>query len=260
MAFVVEKKWNDAMKIRVSRRSYDSRTVEARKMEALSTLARSINELGRGVRIEVIEGDTSGIFRGIVGGYGKITSTGQYAAFIGDSADPDAERLLGYYGEAFILEATSLGVGTCWVSGTFNPESVKAHISLRPGEEVFSVTPLGYPTEDSSPVERLAKFVVRSEKRKPSASILDGDLSAIPNWAQAALNSARSAPSATNRQPWLFKWTKDSMTIRVRGTGKRLIQDCGIAMLHFALGALESGIAGKWEAGTDSVVAIFKPD
>jgi hypothetical protein len=72
-----------------------------------------------------------------------------------------------------------------------------------------------------------------------------------PEWAKAAVEAARLAPSAINRQPWTFHIENKSITVAVKDRGpefnvaRRL--DCGIAMLHIELGALSKGAHGKWE-------------
>jgi hypothetical protein len=82
-----------------------------------------------------------------------------------------------------------------------------------------------------------------------------------PKWARTAVEAARLAPSATNRQPWNFNIEHDSITLSVNNTGmefnvsKRL--DCGIAMLHIELGALNCGIQGGWEFLKKPQVACF---
>jgi len=65
-----------------------------------------------------------------------------------------------------------------------------------------------------------------------------------------ALEAARLAPSAVNRQPWRFFLGENAIAVsldKVRDTDKisrRL--DCGIAMLHLELGARHSGVAANW--------------
>ena len=82
-----------------------------------------------------------------------------------------------------------------------------------------------------------------------------------PDWAQAALESARLAPSAVNQQPWSFDLHKDSITVSIRSASmdlnvsRRL--DCGIAMLHIELGAQSRGIYGTWEFLNQPDVARF---
>jgi nitroreductase len=46
-----------------------------------------------------------------------------------------------------ILAAESLGVATCWIAA-FDPDELKKTGILSGNEEVFAITPLGYPTKD----------------------------------------------------------------------------------------------------------------
>ena len=68
-----------------------------------------------GVRIEIADMPPELLFRRlpVVGG---ITGTEKFAAVIADTSVPRAGLLAGISGEAFILEATGLDVGTCWVA------------------------------------------------------------------------------------------------------------------------------------------------
>jgi len=85
-----------------------------------------------------------------------------------------------------------------------------------------------------------------------------------PEWVWSALNDARMAPSAVNRQPWGFRVGAEGITVFVRGRGsefgisRRL--DCGIAMLHLEAGAAARGIFGKWEWLKTPDVARFTAD
>lgn len=46
-----------------------------------------------------------------------------------------------------ILAAAEEGIGTCWIAA-FDPEKLKNTGLLDPDEEVFAITPLGYPGKD----------------------------------------------------------------------------------------------------------------
>jgi hypothetical protein len=76
-----------------------------------------------------------------------------------------------------------------------------------------------------------------------------------------ALEAARLAPSATNRQPWRFDVDASCITISTDkmnvnfGVSKRL--DCGIAMLHIEVATLHAGIQGTWEFLKKPQVARF---
>jgi nitroreductase len=77
------------------------------------------------------------------------------------------------------------------------------------------------------------------------------------------LEAARRAPSARNRQPWRFRIEGEAVTVFTgseKQNGKlspRL--DCGIAMLHFELGARAAGLAGRWELLDAPDVARYVP-
>jgi len=84
-------------------------------------------------------------------------------------------------------------------------------------------------------------------------------------WARAAVECARLAPSATNRQPWRFRFEGEGLVVeKSRGpelpmVTKRL--DCGIAMLHAELGAWNAGVSGVWlESADGREVARFEPE
>lgn len=45
-----------------------------------------------------------------------------------------------------ILAAEYEGVGTCWIAA-FDPDALRTALELPPNQEVFAITPLGYPRE-----------------------------------------------------------------------------------------------------------------
>ena len=103
----------------------------------------------------------------------------------------------------------------------------------------------------------------RSHKRLALSKLVGG----LPgekwlDWVNICLEAARLAPSAVNRQPWSFDVQDDSITVFVRTRGlefnvsKRL--DCGIAMLHLEIAAVDSGCKGEWEFLPPPQVAKFK--
>ena len=61
-----------------------------------------------------------------------------------------------------ILQATDLGLGTCWI-GAFDPAAARRLLDLPAGWEPIAFTPLGYPAETGRPKTRkpLEDLVVR---------------------------------------------------------------------------------------------------
>lgn len=56
-----------------------------------------------------------------------------------------------------MLEAASLGVGSCWV-GYFPPDRVKAALNLPENLTVSALLPLGYPAAESTPAPMHSRF------------------------------------------------------------------------------------------------------
>jgi hypothetical protein len=202
------------------------------------------------------------IFRGILGGYGKIRGTTTFIAFVGNMDSPSVQEKVGYTGEGIILEATALGLNTCWVAGFFKPESVSSVIGINTNERILAVTPVGYSVMFESFEEKILTGFIRSHRRlSVSRLIRSTGRDDFPEWISTSIQAARLAPSAINRQPWGFDIEDNSVTLYVRTIGpefnvsKRL--DCGIAMLHFEAAALNFGIKGEWQFLDPPQVARF---
>ena len=208
---------------------------------------------------------TKDIFKGVVGGYGKISGAPAFIAFIGDMRAPSVQEKVGYTGEGVILEATTLGLNTCWVGGFFKPETVASLVEIKDNERVLAVTPVGYASRSESFAERLMTGFGLSHRRLPLSKLVSGwRVDNLPEWAKVSLEAARLAPSAVNRQPWGFDVDNEGITVSVRTTGpeftvsKRL--DCGIAMLHIEVAASNFGVQGAWELLKAPQVSRFVAD
>ena len=203
------------------------------------------------------------VFKGIVGSYGKIKDAPAFIAFIGNMDSPYVQEEVGYTGEGVILEATALGLNTCWVGGFFRPQSVASHIEISKIERVLAVSPVGYAVGIESTEEKIMTGFGRTHKRLPIPRLVSGsDVEKSPKWIRASVEAARLAPSAVNRQPWSFNLEDDGIIVSVRTSGsefsvsKRL--DCGIAMLHIEVAARVFGCNGEWEFLQSPQVAKFK--
>ena len=90
------------------------------------------------VRSVLVREPAIDVFKGAVGQYFfKVTKAPYYVAFIGDMNTPNVHARTGYIGEGVILEATSLGLNTCWVGGFFKQESVEKQIDLKDNEQIL---------------------------------------------------------------------------------------------------------------------------
>lgn len=48
-----------------------------------------------------------------------------------------------------VLAATDAGIGTCWIAA-FAPDILREALQLKPNEEIFAFTPLGYAASDAT--------------------------------------------------------------------------------------------------------------
>jgi len=168
--------------------------------------------------------------------------------------------------ERAILLATDLGLGTCWLGGTFSKSSFARKIGLTGGELMPAVTAVGYPVDAGFSKDRIRRMAGSNSRRPPEELFYIGDFSTplapVDAGAYAGpLEMVRWAPSASNRQPWRIVRTPTGwhfFLARTKGYGKgtllftvlRLADlqsvDMGIAMCHFELAAREAGLAGDW--------------
>jgi nitroreductase len=255
-------RWAAAARVRRSRRAYEPQPIAGVEAEHLETFCRDYAPFD-GARTVVLAQAPPKIFTGLVlGFYGKVTSPSALI-FVGDHRLPDAAARAGYTAEAAVLEATALGLGTCWIGGGVRRAHVTSLLSLGAHEHVYSISALGHALEQATLGERATAGMVRARTRKPLDAIAPG-CTAWPAWARAGVELARIAPSATNRQPWRFAHTDDdNVRLFFEGSDTPVISkrlDCGIAMLHFELGAREAGAAGSWELLSGRDVARWVPD
>lgn len=260
------KAWYEAIYTRRSRRKYIPDPIST---EALNQLTHTIQNLNsepflEGARAVMVNQNPDDVFKGALGSYGKIKDAPAYIAFVGDTQNPFVQEKVGYLGESVILEATALGLGTCWVAGFFNPSVVAQQIKVLPHERVLAVTPLGRVSDQFNFEEKIMSGFTKpnTHKRKTLPSMCEGESrDHWSEWVRCSLEAARLAPSAVNRQPWRFFVEPKSITVSVDSLkdtyhcSKRL--DCGIATLHVDIGARYAGKQGRWEFLSGTQVARF---
>ena len=192
-----------------------------------------------GVRIALGEAPASDIYRRLPL-VETIHGSSRYAAVIADEEIPHAAIHAGISGEAFLLEAVSLGLGTCWVAA-FKRGGV--NVSLEEGEKVKALIALGVPGEEGGP-----------RKRKKLTEICSPDPSDWPLWAYNAAEYVRTAPSAVNLQPWRLSFAGRTLMLSSARPNANL--DMGIAVLHMMLGAREKPHILRWGEGKEIISLI----
>jgi nitroreductase len=263
---------------RFSCRSYAPEPIEPQQRDRLQDfLSTSIaGPLGARMRFELAaatEQDWTALKR--LGTYGFIRGASGYIIGAVGQADKNMEDY-GYVLEQAVLMATDMGLGTCWLGGTFSKSGFARKISLRGDELIPAVSAVGHIANKRRWLDSFIRGRAGSDNRLPQTEMFfDGTflapLSSDAAGAYAtALEMVRLAPSASNKQPWRIvkdgrKW--HFFVQRTKGYGNRNAAlfrladlqrvDVGIAMCHFDLTAQEMGLTGRWVVSEPS---IEKPD
>lgn len=256
----------ESIKIRTSSRNYEERTIEPEKRRQIENYLSSNEKgpFGSTLRFQLFDFAEEGQEQTEkLGTYGVIK--GARLFIVGSVIEADkAMEDYGYCMEKNILMATSLGLGTCWLGGTFKRSSFAKKIGLSANEVIPAVSPLGYATEKKRLTDSLFKFFARSKTRKPWEKLFYSNdfntpliKSDVERYA-TCLEAVRLAPSASNQQPWRILRKEGNNTFhfylkRAKMYAKAIKRidlqkvDMGIAMCHFELAARELGPKGNWQ-------------
>ncbi len=277
----------DTVDRRFSTRIYYRRPIAAGVQQRLSGFmaARTTGPLGSQARFELLAAtvDDRRVLRRLGTRHTIKNATGFVVGAV-QAAPHDLEDY-GYLLEEIVLCATGLGLGTCWLGGTFRRSAfVRRFGGLQPGETMPAVVATGYGSEDGTARVRLRK---ENDRRLPAGELFFDGRFGEPLTASragryaAALEAVRMGPSNRNAQPWRIvrgggdAARKDAIDApleravdapldwhfylqRTDGSGQGDIVTrtlriadlervaLGIAMCHFELVAREAGLDGRW--------------
>jgi len=236
----------EAINVRTSRRKYLDGALEAAHVDKLRKLIDGYNKVG-GFRIELVLNNGEA-FKGFTRSYGMLSGVNHYFGFIGTDDDPHADEKIGYYGELLVLHSTTLGLGTCWVGGTFSKSNTP--FKLAEGERLACLITVGNVEKNLSSKERFI-YKLTHRKTKSESDMFTSD-APVPEWFSEGMAAVQRAPSAMNKQPVMFSYEDGRVRASVSDTTKYLVGfDLGIAKLHFELGS--GGGAWEWGSGAEFV-------
>lgn len=252
--FSIEK----TVKDRISVRTYEDRPISKEEKEKILSYMRHLeNPFGVEISFQIIETDkalkseklgTYGMIKGAKDFIGATVKDGEFAL-----------EALGYSFEELILYITSLGIGTCWLGGSFNRGGFSKAMGVKETDIFPAITPIGYPVEKLTMKDSLMRWVAKSDKRKEWEELFYFEnFTTTLNKSVAGeyaypLEMLRLAPSAVNKQPWrvLFKdqvyhfyeaksIKEDKIEIDIQRV------DLGIGFCHFHMAAVEKELKGKF--------------
>lgn len=249
-------RWLAASAVRRSRRSYDGTRVPDSALDSLATLAGEFRPFPS-ARAVLVREALQALFAGIIGAYGGISDAPSAIVLLGADGT-DAEEV-GYTGQGLVLEATALGLDTCWVRGLFNSGHAARVANATSGERVFAVCAVGHARANVTLKERVLSGGAHAGNRRPDEEIAPG-YATWPDWARAAVEAVRCAPSAMNKQPWRLRMEAGRLIVGFEPPERPRISkrlDCGIAMLHAEVAARAGGVTGSWQSLASPDVAAF---
>ncbi len=250
---------DETVRERTSCRTYKDRLLSQNDKKELLDFGKKISKgvWNEQIHYQLAEFSVEELKERKMSAYGLFKNLRSFVAGMIDKTDFH-HMSYGYTMEHIVLKATELGLGTCW-AGYFDPQVI-ADIKINENQSIPAIILIGYPAEERSAKERIARFAIRASKRHDWSKLFFlGDFSKGLNAEAAgpyaeALELLRLAPSAGNTQPWRIIKDKDQNTYhffkKVVNPGyerKKLHDmDIGIAMCHFELGAAHRGLTGKW--------------
>lgn len=254
------KKWYEAVQTRYSQQKYMTKKIKAFTLKSLEKRIDELNKIYPEVRLEIIQESVKDVLPALKGNYGDFTDSPAFIAFIINDKGEHNWTKLGYVGEAAILEATSYGLGSCWIGGRYLPEKSKININLKRGEHLVAVSPIGYSSENYNLTRHfISKLFPHRDRLNVNELCPDGYDSDWPGWVKNAIKIGSYAPSRLNRQPWRFYYREGKLIVGCQGAPgayKRL--ECGIALLHVEIGALDGGVNGLVEFGGLGLASFIK--
>lgn len=224
-----------AIEKRVSRRKFEEEMITNWEKEKIISLINQLNEAS-GLTMKFME-DGSGAFQKLRKSYGLFTNVRSLILMKGKKDDKNLKEKVGYYGEDLVLAVTDLGLGTCWVGGTFD----KDELTVNDSEELACVVVVGKVAAPS-----IKEKIMRSATHRKVKSMEERIISnqPLPQWVQNGMKAVLLAPSAKNTQKAIFKYENNIVSAQIADDYAMDLIDLGIAKKHFEL---EAG--GKFELG-----------
>ncbi len=250
---------------RTSRRAYEQRELEAKRLKKIKQIAEKkfVGPFGGKSRYQLISSESKDqTEKRKLGTYGFIRGA-RY--FILGILNQEKKNIVdfGYSFEKIILKMTELGYGTVWLGSTYRYNQFEVCANLKENEYIAAISPVGFALENPKIYEKLIWRGIGARKRKPWAGLFFLNDFTTPLTERdagkyaTALEMVRIAPSARNEQPWRVVKEEETNTFHfylqlIQGRDADKLpamkqMDMGIALCHFELAAKEEKLNGKLE-------------
>lgn len=228
-----------AIEIRTARRSYKGVPLDENTMANIRDMVDYVNKKAD-LNFCFIE-EASSAFSIFSGRFSAVAVCGKDTV----SAREDC----GYYGETIVLQCAYHGLGTCWVSSTYNENTILEMLNLPEKVRLYCVIVIGFANSKKSLLENVM-YKATHKNSKPYQKMFEVCDEKLPRHFEYAMQLVEAAPSAVNRRPVVFRYENGVVSASVDEPYSDKSIDFGIAKLHFQLGASAKGIKGEWVNGS----------
>lgn len=217
----------EAIKNRHVVRHYNGKPLSTDVVDKLNETIKGINK-ETGLHLQLITNESKAL-NGPMAALCNFTGCNDYILLVGKEDDGKA---IGYYGEQLVLLAQQLGLNSCWIARTYDPETDRYEI--RPDEKIFGVISIGVGTTQG-----------HQHTNKPFADLVIGDN--LPEWFKNGVECAMLAPTGKNLQAFKFELINgNEVVLHMYNTDKPYwVLDYGILKYHFEIGAGKDNF--KWK-------------
>ena len=240
------------LRSRHSVRRFSSRPIEPATANAVKAAITMVNTHEAGMHFELITDDSTP-FEGFKASYGMFHGVRNYICAVADISFPDAQERAGYFAEQIVMKCVELGLGTCFVGGTYDQSRVKT--VLRVDRRILFIIALGYAEEKQQTfLSGLAMKMTHRHDRQPEDFFVATEAMDFAEacrrlpWLEDGLKGLASAPSALNKQPVRIRPARDAegnLTVAASAEGgEKTLVDLGIGKYNFGQAA-----DGEWDWG-----------
>ena len=222
------------IKIRKSVRKYQDKKLSEDDIKLVKESINEAKSLYGNIKYKVLFEEDGDRFYKTAGTISKnlfFVKSPHYLILMSEEKEGFLENI-GFIGEQIVLKLAGGGIGTCWIGGNVNDKKFAKNYNTEYKVDYVICISLGYPTEDLDEVEY--------RKRKDLEEIFSNETYKEHFEAAKAL---QSAPSATNKQPWMIYPDKDSWEFYIEQFSGVLSEkrnslakiDAGIGLSHILL-------------------------
>ncbi len=242
------------LKKRHSVRSYTKEPIPLDLINKIKAEITMINTHESGIKFCLCVNDNNP-FKTFRQSYGFFANANNYITCVIDPYYKYSYQRAGFFAQQIVMKVSSLGLGTCYVGGTYDKNAVS--VDLKAGEKLLFIILLGF--EDKTkirPVARIAYTLIHSKKMSLSdfmPNLYDQEAFFEKNpKLKDAIEAISVSPSSLNKRPARIKYDKGNVLMYVESNSDKSQIDLGIAQFNF-----QAVYPGEWEWGNPSLFIPF---